>query len=45
MDEGSSAEIVLLLGPSAGMGNDDKRDAGEGEIVSGFRGRFCFDFR
>jgi hypothetical protein len=35
MDEGSSAEIVLLLRPSAGMGNDDKRDAGEGEIVSG----------
>ena len=35
MDEGSYAEIVLLLRPSAGMGNDDKRDAGEGEIVSG----------
>jgi len=35
MDEGSSAEIVLLLRPSAGMGNDDKRVVGEGEIVSG----------
>jgi hypothetical protein len=34
MDEGSSAEIALLLRPSAGMGNDDKRDAGEGEIDS-----------
>ena len=35
MDEGSFAEIVLLIRPSADMGNDDKRDAGEGEIVSG----------
>jgi hypothetical protein len=24
MDEGSSAEIVLLLRPSTGMGNNDK---------------------
>jgi hypothetical protein len=31
----SRTEIVLLLRPSAGMGNDDKRDAGEGEIDSG----------
>ena len=35
MDKGSSAEIVLLLRANAGMGNDNKRDMGEGEIVSG----------
>ena len=35
MDEGSSAEIVLLLRASTGMGNDNKRDMGEGEIISG----------
>jgi hypothetical protein len=35
MDEGRSAEIILLLRPSAGMGNDNKLDVGEGEIVLG----------
>ena len=35
MDKGSSVEIVLLLRANAGMGNDNKQDMGEGEIVSG----------